>query len=843
MRTMADPSSRKGRWLFLLAIYILYFIIACLITWPLITQLGDLLVGRTTDAMVHYWNGWWFQRALQLGQSPFFTDLLNFPEGVSLITHNFAFLNIMPWLLLEPLIGGIPAYNLIILLYLALCGWAMYQLAYELLRQREAAFIAGLIYMAWPFRISQLDHPNLIATSWIPFFFLFLIRMLRNGRWLDALWAGIALALVGYTRWQLLIPVSLMTLVYLLARIRDWLPRWRETLPRLVVTAAVAIVALLPPAVMLAREQLNADFSADVIFEYDEQSMSTDLLAYLLPSRRHFALRETTREFIDRYYPDRTSGRRYPVTIGYTVLLLAIIGLVKRWRSTWVWLLMALIFIGLAAGMVWRVNGQTIEAVPTLYKILAPLQVMRLMRVPERYVIFLALPMALLAAYGWQALISSRRLVRWRVPLTLLLAVVILLEYQSTPLQSVYTDYDKTVFEQLAQEPGDFAILNIPLRYRFSKEYMFEQTFHERPILQGHVSREPDNLYRFIKDSAWLSGMPELEVDPGNLMAKLQDAGVGYVVLSQHLLEDATWRLWRRHVPYEPYYKDDRYLVYATAPEYGRDLDQPIEIAPGLGLIDQTLSAYCAGDKTMAVAGITWATTSSPPVDYGLVLEAVSEQNGVHSNSSVLPLVDMWPTSQWSERTVTRQSYTIDLPPEENPHTLALQLVDLQQKIAVGEPISLGEIDRKQCTIDAGAAEAGNVLFGDSLRLLSYAVTHDDEELVVKLNWLGEKRPGLAYKFFVHVFDKETKEIVAQVDTMPLNWRLPTSDWKSGELVADEIRLSLDGVPPGTYQVAIGVYEEDSGERLPITNYDERLQTSSEDRLILKDLEKIEDDG
>ena len=842
MRAMADLSSSKGRWLFLLAIYILYFIIACLITWPLITQLGDLLVGRTTDAMVHYWNGWWFQQALQMGQSPFFTDLLNYPEGVSLVTHNFALLNIMPWLLLEPLIGGIPAYNLIILLYLALCGWAMYHLAYELLSQREAAFIAGLIYMAWPFRISQLDHPNLIATFWVPFFFLFLIRTLRDGRWLDALWAGIALALVGYTRWQLLIPVSLMTLVYLLARIRDWLPRWRETLPRLVVTAGVAIAALLPPAVMLAREQINTDFSADVIFEYDEQSMSTDLLAYLLPSRRHFALRETTRELIDRYYPDRTSGRRYPVTIGYSVLLLAIIGLVKRWRSTWVWLLMALIFIGLAAGMVWRVNGQTITAVPTLYKLLAPLQVMRLLRVPERYVIFLALPAALLAAYGWLTLISSRRLSRWWLPLTFLLGIVILVEYQSTPLQSVYTDYDKTVFEHLAQEPGDFAILNIPLRYRFSKEYMFDQTFHERPILQGHVSREPDNLYRFVKESKWLSGMPELEIDPGFLMAQLQDAGVGYVVLSQHQLEDATWRLWRRHVPYEPYYKDDRYLVYATAPEYGRDLDQPLEIAPGLGFVEQTLSAYCASDKTIGVANITWATTGSPPADYGLVLKAVSAKSGAESNTPLLPLVESWPTSQWTENAVTQQAYTIVLPPEENPHTVALQIVDQQQNIAVGEPVSLGEIDGEQCAIDAGAAQAGDVLFGDNLRLLSYLVTESDEDLLVKLNWLSEKRPGVAYKFFVHVFNKETKEIVAQVDTMPLNWRLPTTDWKSGELVADEIRLSLEGVPPGEYALAIGIYEEETGERLPVTNNNESLRTSGDSRLILKDLEKIEVD-
>ena len=117
----------------------------------------------------------------------------------------------------------------------------MYLLAEELLSNAQAAFIAGLIYMAWPFRLSQLDHPNLLATFWIPLFFLFLIRTLRRGRWQDALAAGVALALVGYTRWQLLVPVSFMTGIYLLGSMKQWLDYWKQTLPLLALAAGVAI--------------------------------------------------------------------------------------------------------------------------------------------------------------------------------------------------------------------------------------------------------------------------------------------------------------------------------------------------------------------------------------------------------------------------------------------------------------------------------------------------------------------------------------------------------------------------------------------------------------------------
>ncbi len=381
--------------------------------------------------------------------------------------------------------------------------------------------------------------------------------------------------------------------------------------------------------------------------------------------------------------------------------------------------------------------------------------------------------------------------------MTLLLSLVILFEYQSAPLQSQYTAYDTSVFEKLAAEPGDFAILNLPLRYRFSKEYMYEQTIHGRPILQGHVSREPENLYRFIMEREWLSRLPELVDDPGTIMSQLHEAGVGYVILSKYLLEDATWRLWKRHMPYAPYYSDERYLVYATAPEYGRDLEQPELFAPGIGFVEESLTSFCSTEQITAVVTATWATTAPPSTDYAVQLIATSEKTGQQQEGPVLPLVEGWPTSAWPSGTVTRQSYAINLPAADGPYTLSLQAVDKEQDTLSGTPLGEGPAGGTACTIDAGEAAAANVLFGESLQLLAYQTAQDGRDLQVTLYWLGRQRPVDAYKFFIHVQDPETKEVVAQIDTMPLNYSLPTSDWKSGELVADEIALSLAGLAAG----------------------------------------------
>jgi hypothetical protein len=118
-------------------------------------------------------------------------------------------------------------------------------------------------------------------------------------------------------------------------------------------------------------------------------------------------------------------------------------------------------------------------------------------------------------------------------------------------------------------------------------------------------------------------------------------------------------------------------------------------------------------------------------------------------------------------------------------------------------------------------------------------IAQEESDLIVTFYWLGQQRPVDAYKFFIHVQDPQTKQIVAQIDTMPLNYRHPTSDWKSGELVADEITVSLAGVRPGEYELAIGVYDADTGQRLPLSTMTDWLQIGEDGRLMLPDSVQI----
>ncbi len=409
-----------SHWIFLsLGIFLTYAGLAIFITWPLAADLNRVLPGASGDTLLHYWNGWATKQALSQGQSPFFTNLLFYPHGVSLVTHNMAWFQIIPWLLLERIVDGVAAYNLTLLFNLTLCGCAAFLLVYKLTGDFSPAFLAGLLYMAWPFRLSQLDHPNLLATQWIPIFMLFLIRTLENGRWRDVVMTAVSLALIGYGRWQLLIPAAILGLIYVLW---DWKQWWskgqRDRLVKLVVSAGLAAIFLLPPAFLLLQEQQDDPAAADLFREGEEAIMQSDLLAYITPSNEHFLLRELTAPIYDSYYEMRFSSRRYSPYIGLTTSILAILALIKRRRESLPWVLMALFMILLAMGPLLRINGVSYPEFPMLYRLLEPVQVIRLMRVPDRFNMFLALPIAVLAGYGTAVILErlrSKRVVSFRL--------------------------------------------------------------------------------------------------------------------------------------------------------------------------------------------------------------------------------------------------------------------------------------------------------------------------------------------------------------------------------------------------------------------------------------------
>jgi len=822
-------------------VFWIYAGLAIVVTWPLAIQMHTHLPGISDDKLIHYWNSWWVQQAFSSGQSPFYTRYLFYPMGVSLATHNIAWFNVLPWLLLEPIVGSVKAYNLALLLNLTLCGYTFFWFAKELTGDSRAAFLAGVIYQTWPFRLTQLDHPNLLSTLWVPVFFLFLIRTIRQGHWRDTWLTGLSFALVGYTRWQQLIPVTITGLVYFACAAPHWLPRnKRHVLLRLVAAGCVAVVLLTPAILLLAS---HTDNELNLIRESEETMRQTDILAYITPSGSHRLLGKYTEPLYDRYYHDRSGGRRVTTYIGFVPLLLALAGaLTKRWGGL-SWGLMAIILILLALGPLLRINGRLYPRVPTLYGLLSPIGVIRLMREPDRFNVFLALPVSVLAAYGMQAVLSRMRWRTWRLPVfvTMLLSGLILLEYLAIPAGLTPVPRFPSFYEQLAEEPGDFAVLNLPFDPLIAKRYMLAQTVHGHPMVEGHVSRRPAEATAFLDTHPMLRSLRQTEeIDPrltdvSRQMQTLQDAGFRYIIVHKDLIGADRVYHWRRYLLTKPRFEDGQIAVHAIVPLAGRDFELVEELVSGIGPVRVITSTSCLNPgRTMSV-DIGWGTKAAPAQDLYVEL-ALATDRGIAHHEPAVPVSSGWSTREWPANALAWGYYVLHVPPSlpADIYDIRLALVDPATGTRKGQRFTLGQVTVTEppCVLQVPPDAVGvNAVFGDQLRLLGYQLHRDGDHLRLVLHWRAERRMDSDYTIFVHVFDPATAIPVAQDDSMPHRGALPTRLWGSGEAVRDVIPVFLDGVPDGDYGVAVGVYDATTMERLPVV--DATGQPRPDGRLVL----------
>ena len=125
-----------------------------------------------------------------------------------------------------------------------------------------------------------------------------------------------------------------------------------------------------------------------------------------------------------------------------------------------------------------------------------------------------------------------------------------------------------------------------------------------------------------------------------------------------------------------------------------------------------------------------------------------------------------------------------------------------------------------------------DVSFDSLIRLAGYdlSVTAGEREPTVEVTLYWQATGPLAedYKVFVHLVDLEW-ELFGQADGYPLDGQFPTSAWRVGDVVSDSHVIEFgQPMPPGQYRIAMGWYNESSGERLSIVREEQIVGTVAE---------------
>ncbi|HUX86774.1 MAG TPA: hypothetical protein VMW65_07205, partial [Chloroflexota bacterium] len=90
------------------------------------------------------------------------------------------------------------------------------------------------------------------------------------------------------------------------------------------------------------------------------------------------------------------------------------------------------------------------------------------------------------------------------------------------------------------------------------------------------------------------------------------------------------------------------------------------------------------------------------------------------------------------------------------------------------------------------------------------------QALTVTLYWSAQARPSRDYTVFVHLLNNHG-QVLAQADSPPQAGDYPTSLWDPSETIVDRHVLTVPtDLPPGVYRLEIGLYQPETGKRLPI---------------------------
>lgn len=793
-----------------LLVYLSYLAITVYLTWPLVTVFSTHLAGHTfADSYEYARHIWWFKYALQTGAPLFFQPMLAYPDGLpSAWLWSIPLQSFPAWLF--AFVMPLPAaFNLSLLLTLALNGWGAYLLALHLTQNRPAAWLAGLVFMAYPTFAGQMaaGHSGLLALWGVPLFMLALFKLRERAlrRWLALGVIFFVCSLLGSTLILIYMLFPILTVFGLMLIVeREW--AWLRRAALIVLCGGLlSLIFILPGAVESAG--LSPE-GGDILY-------SADLLAVVTPSFQNSL-------FSGLEYPHRVLGVDPFEKMAYVGIVAGVLALVAVWRKSaarW-WLLLGMIAWVLSLGPMLKIfdtpvrtdfgGYDTAITLPWLWAQGVPL--LNITRTPARFNFTLALAVAMLTGYGFSVLSSQFSVFRFKVlvksdqverinlitrySLLIAISLFVLYEYPffwypdgSLPKLPVISGVVPAPVEALSEQDDIRAVLDVPWQHPLTdKAAMYLQTGHHQPLIAGHIARETpvDPAKLWILQST---------LDP----ALLNAAGADVVILHKEFDDsDGATETFMRVQLGDAIYEDEAIAVF-QAPEI---TDEPAftTVVTDLSEIADKADSYLYAPESGWVRFVGRMNAVERSVS--LYVNDVRVHSWHVENS-----IDFDVPLYLADAGYYTISLAVEPPcPTNFNSTLecrAVELVDAQ----------FGEF--QPSTFTAVQFERQLTLFGAQTRV-------ENDVLLADLAWgLGGALTAMDVRF-VHV-QAANGQVVAQED-IPLGEQ-PQGGW------SETIMIRLPGdLPPGEYKIYTGWYAYPDTVPFPILS---DVQDAASGRLLI----------
>ncbi len=530
-------------------IVLFYLLIACLALEALIAHFATAMPGivemqasngiQPSEFDIFLWNLWWVRHAaFDLHVSPLYTNFVVYPFTSPLAGHTLALL----WGFLsapfQAIFGLIPTFNGIIVLAFVSAGVAMYAFVRKHVQRASIALLAGLIFAFTPAMIQRasVGHLDKISIFWLPLCLLLWDKVVETRRWTWAVITGLCLYLSWLTDFQQTMWTLLLLVPYLLYTLLK--------LSRHGVTEQQQKSRLSGPLRLVLI--MTVTFLIPILFAPLPQLLEANQLNYP-PARL-----EDTAYFAFQVQDLFTHSADGDFTIGLLLPVLALISIpfIRRDSERWLWLIVAIGCWVLALGPYVDIGGTRLELPYALLHRLLGNQY----RTPMRFMTPAVLALTMLVCltldrtvFRWKWLINRATAQRALVAGLMLLFIW---DYDLLKPFPITTMPDYQVYRSIAQDPGDFTVLELPIGVRTGfavvgrgETLQYYVPFHQHPTPTGYLSRLPNEVLDYFYSDPLLGALtlshglpPQTEVD-ARLSQLIRDWNVGYVILHRDLLE------------------------------------------------------------------------------------------------------------------------------------------------------------------------------------------------------------------------------------------------------------------------------------------------------------------
>ena len=280
----------------------------------------------------------------------------------------------------------------------------------------------------------------------------------------------------------------------------------------------------------------------------------------------------------------------------------------------------------------------------------------------------------------------------------------------------------------------------------------------------------------------------------------------------------------------------------------------PIQFGQEISLLGYNLPQPSVQAGESLAIELYWQALAPMSENYVVALHALDPAGQVVAGLDTIPYQARYPTAVWQPGQPFQDTYLLPIESGATPGQARLLLAvypwgrpgEALPAMIGGTrtddnlPLTTFKIAPGERVHYAPQNEAG-VVFGRQAKLIGYDVpgtVEAGQPFTLTLYWEAMAPDGKDYTVFVHLLSV-SEETVAQADGPPQSNWYPTSIWAPGEQIGDSHMLSPPGdAAAGNYMLVVGLYDPQSGQRLPAYGADGTRWP--DDRVLLESVEFTE---